>query len=174
MSYGIMERHGGGIDVMSEEGKGTVFTLRLPIAVSSANKTESPVEGQTIKAKDLRVLVVDDMKDIRYFLEMFFARDNHTVMAVESGNLAVEVLKTESFDLVLCDLVMPGLSGHKVVEVLNRLEKKPKIGVMTGWSDKVRTEDDDELDVDFIIKKPIKFAVLAGYINDAFCVNDRA
>jgi len=82
--------------------------------------------------------------------------------------MAVEVLKTESFDLVLCDLVMPGLSGHKVVEVVNSREKKPEIGVMTGWSEKVKTEDDNELDVDFIIKKHLKFSVLAGYINDAF------
>lgn len=93
------------------------------------------------------------MKDIRTFLKRFFVRNGHAVTTVESGNMAIEVLKTESFDLVLCDLVMPGVSGHKVVEVLNMLEKKPKIGVMTGWSEKVMTEGVGELNVDFIIKK---------------------
>jgi CheY-like chemotaxis protein len=63
---------------------------------------------------------------------------------------------------------MPGLSGYVVVDVLNRLEKKPKIGVMTGWSKDDDGEDDNNLNVDFIIKKPFKFPVLSEYINKSF------
>lgn len=69
---------------------------------------------------------------------------------------------------MLCDLVMPDVSGYKVVETLNRLEKRPKIGVMIGWSEKIEGIDKNELNVDFIIKKPFKFSVLVGHINDVF------
>ncbi len=168
MSYGIIERHGGDIEVKSEKGKGTTFTIRIPADVSFDQKTELTVKDQKIAVENLSILVVDDKEDLRSLLELFFRKNGHKVRSVESGNMAVEVLKTESFDLVLCDLVMPGLSGHQVVEVLNRLEKKPKIGVMTGWCERVKTGDDSDLDVDFIIKKPIKFSVLTGNINDAF------
>ncbi len=168
MSYGIIERHDGGIEVESEEGKGTTFTIRLPITESPTQKTGLSVEDQKIKVKGLSILVVDDKKDMCSLLEKFFAKNSHIVKTAESGNRAIEVLKAETFDLVLCDLVMPDVSGHKVVDVLNSLDKRPKIGVMTGWSEKVETKDENELNVDFIIKKPFNFSVLAGHINDIF------
>lgn len=168
MSYGIIESHGGEIDVNSEEGKGSTFTIIFPIAVSSVQEVESPVENQEIKKKGLAVLVVDDKEDMRSLLEMFFTKSGQKVETAENGERAIEMLKTESFDLVLCDLVMPGLSGYVVVDVLNRLEKKPKIGVMTGWSKDDDGEDDNNLNVDFIIKKPFKFPVLSEYINKSF------
>ncbi len=171
MSYGIIERHNGSIEIVSEEGKGTAFTIRLPITVLSDQQTELYVGAQEIKIKGLSVLVVDDKEDIRSLLEKFFARGGHTVKTVESGNRAVEMLNTEAFDLLLCDLVMPGMSGHEVVAALSRIEKRPRIGVMTGWSEKIETEDKDELNVDFIIRKPFKFPELIDHINIALGAN---
>jgi CheY-like chemotaxis protein len=81
--------------------------------------------------------VVDDMENMCSLLERFLANDTHTVKTADSGSRTIEVLKVEAFDLVLCDLVMPDVSGYKVVETLNRLEKRPKIGVMIGWSEKI-------------------------------------
>ncbi len=114
---------------------------------------------------------MDDKEEIRSLLKMFFVKNGHTVKTAESGNRAVEVLKTEIFDLVLCDLVMSDMSGHEVVAGLNRIEKRLKIGVMTGWSEKIETEDKDELNVDFIIRKPFKFPVLTEHINIALGVD---
>jgi DNA-binding response OmpR family regulator len=63
---------------------------------------------------------------------------------------------------------MPGLSGYAVVEELNRFEKKPKIGVMTGWSKESDVGNENNLNVDFLIRKPFKFPVMSEYINKAF------
>ena len=153
----------------SEVEKGTTFTISLPITISSVQKTESPVEDQRIKSKGLNVLVVDDIENMRSLLKIFFVNNGHTVKTVESGGKAIEVLKTETFDLVLCDLVMPDMSGHEVVAVLNKLEKRPKIGIITGWSEKIDTLND--LNVDFIAKKPFKFTELSGFINKTFSDN---
>ncbi len=78
------------------------------------------------------------------------------------------MLKAETFDLVLCDLVMPGRSGHEVISVLNKIEKKPKIGLMTGWGEQLPLEGKDKLDVDFIIRKPFNITDLVEHINELF------
>ena len=91
---------------------------------------------------------------------------DNSVKAVDCG----AKVGTEVFDLVLCDLVMPEVSGHEVVSVVNRMEQKPKIGVMTGWSEDVDLTKDGKvkLNVDFIIKKPFKFPDLARHVNALF------
>jgi signal transduction histidine kinase len=166
VSYGIMKRHGGTIEVKSDEGEGTTFTLTLPIVESPVQQAESPVEHQEIKAKDLNVLIVDDNKEMHSFLESFFTDSGHKTKRVDSGSIAIEVLKTETFDLVLCDIVMPDISGYKVIEVLNRMDGRPKIGMMTGWSEEIKEYEGNNLNVDFIIMKPFELSVLAGHIND--------
>ncbi len=168
VSYSIMKKHNGGIEVKSKEGKGTTFTLRFPFAALPAQQTEPPVEHMEIKAKDLSILVVDDNEEMHSFLETYFVDSGHKAKSVDSGEKAIKVLKTEDFDLVLCDIVMPGISGYEVAAVLNSQEKKPKIGMMTGWSEKIKAKEGNGLNVDFIIIKPFELSDLAGHINDAF------
>ena len=170
VSHGIMKRYSGSIEVESEEGEGTTFTLRFPITVTSAQRAEShgDAKDQRIRTKDLSVLVVDDNKDMHSFLEAYFVDSGNKAKSVDSGERAIEVLETETFDLVLCDIIMPGISGYDVVAVLNSQEKKPKIGMMTGWSDKIEAKEGNGLNIDFIIKKPFELSVLADHINDAF------
>ena len=115
ISNGIMKRHSGSIEVVSKKGEGTTFTLRLPIAVLPVQKAKPSVSSyQEIKVKDLSVLVVDDNEDIHSSLKMFFVNSGHKAKAVNSGSRAIEALKAEAFDLVLCDIVMPDISGYKV------------------------------------------------------------
>ena len=170
VSHGIMKRYSGSIEVESEEGEGTTFTLRFPITVTSAQRAEShgDAKDQRIRTKDLSVLVVDDNKDMHSFLEAYFVDSGNKAKSVDSGERAIEVLETETFDLVLCDIIMPGISGYDVVAVLNSQEKKPKIGMMTGWSEKIKAKEGKGLNIDFIIKKPFELSVLADHINDAF------
>ena len=170
VSRGIIKRYSGSIEVESKEGEGTAFTLRLPITVASVQRSDphEDVKDLRIRTKDLSVLVVDDNKDMHSFLEAYFVDSGNKVKSVDSGERAIEVLETETFDLVLCDIVMPGISGYDVVAVLSSQDKKPKIGMMTGWSEKIKAKEGNGLNVDFIIKKPFELSVLAEHINDAF------
>ena len=173
MSFSIIERHGGSIEVKSEVGNGTTFTVRLPITVFPAQQAEAPVEDVKFKVNSLSILVVDDEDAIRFILESFFTNNGHTVKTADSGNMAIEMLKADTFDLVLCDIVMPDMSGYEVVAALGRLEKIPKIGLITGWSERIVTEGANELNVDFIIKKPFEFSELVWHINDTFNADSR-
>ncbi len=136
-------------------------------------QTEPPVEERKIKAKGLNILVVDDMEDICSLLKMFLVNDGHTVKTAEGGKRAIEMLKAETFDVVLTDITMPDVSGYEVIAVLKRLEKRPKIGLMTGWSEDIETKDKNELDVDFILRKPFNFSELSKYMNEAFNADNR-
>jgi CheY-like chemotaxis protein len=165
--YGIVTEHGGKIDVKSEEGKGTTLILSIPIMRGTTQQAVSPKLSQEIKVKKLRILVVDDEQDICMILDKFFSEDGHIVKTVNRGAEAIKLLKTEVFDLILSDLIMPEVSGYDVTKAVKALEKKPKVGLITGWGDTIKAKDKESLKVDFIVKKPFDFSELSRSINNA-------
>ncbi len=112
--------------------------------------------------------MVDDEEEICDILDKFFSKRGHLVKAVNNGREAIELSKRESFDLVLSDMAMPNVYGYDVIKALNKLEKRPKIGIITGWEEKLKHIDDEEFKVDFIIKKPFDFSELTKHINELF------
>ena len=72
------------------------------------------------------------------------------------------------FDLVLCDLAMPDVFGYDVIKAINGLEERPKIGIITGWVEKLKPIEEEGMEVDFVLKKPFKLSALSKHINDAF------
>ena len=167
--YSIIKRHDGKIDVESEIGKGATFNISIPIRkeiVQNVVSSSKPIRNKI--TKKLRVLVVDDEKDICEILERFLTTDGHIVKTVNNGAEAIDLARKEQFDLVLSDLVMPDNTGYDVVMALNELESRPKIGIITGWSEDLTSLEKENLKVDFIIKKPLHLSVITKHINDAF------
>jgi len=166
VSYSVIKRHGGTIEVESEEGKGTTFKISIAIRKEAVQKTVSTEPSLEIM-KNLHILVVDDEEVICENLDGFLSREGHTVKAVNSGAEAIALAGKDDFDLVLCDLAMPEVTGHDVIKALNGLDKRPKIGLITGWDEKL-TFEGGELKADFIVKKPFKLLELARQINNVF------
>jgi PAS domain S-box-containing protein len=165
-AYGIITGHGGKMEVESEVGKGSTFTLQFPIAAKADSPKESPKPKQEIKANSLRILVVDDEEEICKMLNSFFSKRGHLVRTIDNGREAIMLAKATDYNLVLCDMAMPDVFGYDVIKALNKLEKKPKIGMITGWGEKLNPMEDEGLKVDFIIKKPFDFSELTKHIND--------
>ncbi|MEE9584061.1 MAG: response regulator [Candidatus Brocadiales bacterium] len=130
------------------------------------DRAVSPEAAQKLEAKSHRILVVDDEKVICNFLERFLSKEGYVVKAVDNGAEAIRLLKSEAFDLVLCDLAMPGVSGWEVIRELEGLDKKPKVGLVTGWGEVLNSFKDGELPVDFVIEKPIKLVELTACISE--------
>jgi len=79
-----------------------------------------------------KILVVDDEEGVRFFLEEILTRDGHQVMAVDSGEAALECIKTREFDLALIDLRMQGIGGMEVLTRLRRQSPETAVIVLTA------------------------------------------
>ena len=166
MAYGIITRHSGKINVESEVGKGSTFTLEFPVTKNTVIPIASSNHELDTKNKDLSILVVDDEVNICELLNAYFSSGGHRVKTVDNGADAIDITKRENFDLVLCDMAMPNVCGYDVVKALNRLGKRPKIGIITGRDVKPKPTDDEDFKVEFVIKKPFDFSELTRNIND--------
>ena len=165
-AYGIVTGHGGKIEVESEVGRGSTFTLQFPADTKTDSPKESSEPEQEIMNKCLRILVVDDEEEICNILDKFFSKKGHMVRTVDNGREAIILTKVTDYDLVLCDMAMPEVFGYDVIKTLNKLEKRPKIGIITGWGDKLMPPEEEGLKVDFIIRKPFDFSELTKHINE--------
>ncbi len=130
------------------------------------SKKKRPEPEQEIKTNSLRILAVDDEEEICDILDKFFSKKGYQVRTVSNGREALILTKAVDYDLVLCDIAMPDVFGYDVIRALNELENRPKIGIITGWGEKLKPMEDEGLKVDFIIKKPFDFSKLIGHIDE--------
>ncbi len=168
VAYSIIKRHGGQIEVESDEGKGTVLTLSLPINNEIKQQKLSSLSTSEIMPKGLSILVVDDEEEICKILDEFLSKEGHMVKAVSNGAEAIELAKREDFDLVICDLAMPDVTGQDVIKALNELDKVPKIAVSTGSVEDFSSAEINALQAAFIIRKPFKLQELSNKIDVLF------
>ena len=166
--YSIIKSHEGRVEVESEIGKGTTFHLNIPIRKDAVQKTVPPESDRRVATRKLRILVVDDNEDMCAIIGGVLTRGGHAVKTFNNGAEAIELAGKEDFDLVLCDMVMPNIHGYDVIKAINKLGKMTKIGIITGWDEKLMPIDDQDCKADFILKKPFKHSELAKHINELF------
>ncbi|GJQ58535.1 MAG: PAS domain S-box protein [Candidatus Scalindua sp. AMX11] len=165
-AFGIIRRHGGRIEVSSEIGNGSTFTICVPLLEASVHENRQN-SMEEIKTNDLRILVVDDDQYICEFLREFLSDSGHYVVSVCCGSEAMKLLREERFDLVLCGLVMPDVTGRDVIRFLDTLRTRPKVGLITGWNFKMQDAERERLKVDFVVNKPIDLTEIVRCINSA-------
>jgi two-component system cell cycle sensor histidine kinase/response regulator CckA len=168
-SYGIIARHGGEISVSSEKGKGTKFTVKLPVARDSRDIVE---EQAVSPPRALRALVIDDQALIVDAMGKLFQQHGHVTFTAQSGPTGIEIFNRESLDLVICDLSMPFMTGWQVAETIKYMSEKrgaerPLFLMLTGWGEEEFDEQRMiESGVDGFVQKPVNFRKLIATISD--------
>jgi len=162
MSYGIVKRFGGEIEVESKAGQGTAFTITLPIG---QDEKEEAVDSQPIKkGRRARILVIDDDEFVRSVLSRTLAQADHQVTLAEDGRKGVQLFKEGEFDVVLTDLGMPGVSGWEVCRMIKEISPHTPVGMVTGWGDEKNRSKMEECGLDFFISKPFDFAQILNVV----------
>ena len=151
--YGIMERHGGRIDVTSAPGQGTTFRLRFRAAPQDAVQTDP--HSTSALAPTRRILLVDDDASVRRTLAGLLRASGQEVLEADSGAAALRWLETTSVDLVLTDLGMPEVTGWDVARAAKAQRPDLPVVLLTGWGDHVGTEAPPDVRVDRVLTKPV-------------------
>ena len=165
VAYGIISRHKGEIGVQSQEGKGTVTTVRLPKA-SDSGSSQPAQPAQRLERK-LKILVVDDDENIRSILNDILALDGHQVVEADSGNSAVEAFAPEKFDLVITDLGMPGMSGWEVAKTVKEKDPNKPVILVSGWGGQIDKQRLKEFKIDFLLSKPFNIEEIRSVLAQA-------
>ena len=130
--YGIVTRHRGEISVRSEEGYGTTFELRLPVAAPQAKDFPDGAEEAAIVPA--RVLIVEDSDPNRELFVEYISMLKHKVLEAANGMEALSILDREQVDLVVTDLNMPGLTGWDVAEAVKKRRPGVPVILISGWA----------------------------------------
>jgi len=158
VAYGTIERHGGTLTIDSAEGEGTTVTISLPVATREMVAQAAPA---TASGVPLRILVIDDERQVRATLADMLEAQGHTAAQASSGQEGLRRLEAgQRFDLVLTDLGMPEMTGWDVARTIQERWPQLPIGLITGWGEQELTPSERSR-VIFVLPKPFDFAVLS-------------
>ena len=155
--YGIIQRHGGMIEITSEIGRGTTFSIRLPLATHETQIFEAPKEAGVSRA--LRILVADDQEVICELIAEYLRADGHAVEIACDGTDAFNKFNPACFDMVVTDQSMPGMSGQQLAGEIHKSAPGTPIILLTGFGEMVDLGTPPE-GISLIVGKPVSAAKL--------------
>ncbi|HEX6716371.1 MAG TPA: ATP-binding protein [Pyrinomonadaceae bacterium] len=159
VSFGIIRRHEGSIEVDSEPGRGTTFKISLPKVTPALPEAQGTVTKEVVlpaSEDKVRVLVVDDETHVREVLIEALEAEGCEVVSAESGEIALALYDQYKgkFDAVFTDIGMPSMNGWELVtEIRQRSETMP-IAIISGWADAISVQTKNAVKADWVVAKP--------------------
>ncbi len=161
--YGIVQRHGGTIEIESEKGRGTTFIIMFPITTPTTAEA-APIPAQL--EHHLRILVVDDQEIICELITEHLQGDGHTVATAFDGCAALELFRKGAFDLVITDQSMPGMNGEQLAAAIHQLSPATAIILLTGFGEEMHAAGKRPAAVDLVVSKPVSSEALRRGIQE--------
>jgi PAS domain S-box-containing protein len=135
--YGIVKQSGGSIQVESEEGRGTTFRIYLPVAEGVMSKRQELRAGEKVAGGTETILLAEDEPDLRELARIFLEGYGYKVLEAAGAEQAIRTASVfpGHIDLLLTDVIMPGMSGSQLAENILKQRPQTKIVYMTGYTD---------------------------------------
>ncbi len=160
-AYGIIKSHGGEIVCRSELGRGTTFAIYLPALESAPHTNDSAmVNVDLIPGGTETVLLVDDDDALRDIGTHVLGRKGYQVLTAMNGEEALEIYgsQTSAIDLVILDISMPGMGGHKCLQEILKINPEAKVVVASGYSSQGQLKETLTAGATAYIAKPFQMA----------------
>lgn len=166
MVYGIVKNHGGYIMCYSEPGQGTTFKIYFPAIEADGHVETSYAVETELRGGDETILLVDDEESLRGMGKEILERFGYRIIAVPDGEKALEIYreKGEQIDLVILDLVMPGMGGTRCMEELLRIHPRLKVIIASGYAVNGRTKEALDAGAEGFIRKPYELGQMLGVV----------
>jgi signal transduction histidine kinase len=166
--YGFVKQSGGHVKIYSEIGEGTTIRIYLPRAHVAASAVGEGEAAPLVGRGNETILVVEDEADVRSYLVETLRDLNYRVQAAPDGASALALVNAGSLrvDLLLTDIVMPGMNGRQLADEMRQRQRGLKVLFMTGYSRNAIVHQ-GRLDPGVsLLQKPLTQAMLAAKIRD--------
>jgi CheY-like chemotaxis protein len=165
-AYGIIKEHGGFIDLTSELGRGTTFTIFFP--ASKKEIVKENFAAKTIFKGTETILLVDDEDFVLDVCREMLIALGYNIFIAHNGNEALQIYKTshDTINLAILDMIMPGLSGSETYEGLKLINPEVKVILSTGYSISEQAKKIMDSGCQALIQKPFRIADLSRKIRE--------
>lgn len=159
--YAFMQSSHGAIKVISKPGEGSQFILYFPLQQPDAGAVRSQTHHYDSESLDGHetILAVDDESSMRRLMENVLAARGYRVLTAENGEQALSMLQDQSIDLLLCDVIMPGMDGYQLAANVQQLYPAVRIQLISGYAGEQYHYQDNALTRQ-MLHKPVDLASL--------------
>jgi PAS domain S-box-containing protein len=164
--YGIINAHGGHIDVESKKGQGSTFSVYLPVSEKKYRKVVKTAVKITKGTET--VLLTDDEENVLEVSQGFLEAMGYRVFIARDGNEAIEIYKKnrDDIDIVLLDIVMPNMGGGKVYDRMKEINPDIKVLLLSGYSIDGEAREILERGCNGFIQKPFNIKKLSAKLRE--------
>jgi CheY-like chemotaxis protein len=165
--YGIVKQAGGNVFIYSEPGHGTSVKIHLPASDATVEQWVTAHAPVLAPSGGEAILVVEDEDVVRRLVERILAEKGYAVLAMPSAAKALAELSegTRHFDLLLTDVVMPGMQGSELAHHAREIQPGLPVLLMSGYSEAIIERIDGRQGALDLVEKPFTRAQLLGAVS---------
>lgn len=160
----IVSRYGGRIGFSKNIPNGTIFTMSFPTRGPVSNLSMNDDDTGTTDVQ--RILIVDDDEEIRNVLSEMLLIEGYRPEHCPDAYCAMELLEKSSYDMIITDLGMPGMSGYDLAEYVHDKYKNIQIVLLTGWGSSIDREGRELKGVKAVLTKPFRLTQILELVHN--------